>query len=277
MSDIVHFRGGRREAERIIRALVGTITGHGSQYEDLARGVFCSVGFAALSDIQEDFKVKARGGTGADGSTWPRLSPKTLAYSRRFGPGEQSRLKKAAGLSGANRFSPGGNRGLLTAQQLKRWRQVYGTRLARLAATMPLSEAKAKAAQIAWAVLKAEGAKTKLDVYGNRQHEALRDTGILFNSLSMGRLDNGWSGSEYVKPSGPGGDQQVFETLRNGVIVGTNVPYARVHNEGDPKKGIPERRFIPKEGQVPQVWLDRWLGAGMRAVAVAIRHALTSA
>lgn len=273
MSDVVYFRGGRREAVRIIRAMVGTLTGHGSP-SDLAQGVFYSLGFAALSDIQADFVRKARGEVGEDGTRWPRLNPKTLAYSRRFGSGEQAQLKRDAGLGKANRFAPGGRSGLLTAQQLKRWRHIYGTRLARLAASMPLAEAKARAAQIAWATLKAEGAKTKLEVFGNRPHEVLRDTGILLNSLSMGQMGGGQSGAIYSPPRLPGGDQQVFQTLSNGVIVGTNVPYARVHNEGNPAKGIPARRFIPRDGQVPEVWLSRWLNAGMKAVASAIRHSL---
>ncbi len=155
---------------------------------EIVQGVFLAIGFAALSDIHADFVRKARGDVGEDGNKWPRLSPKYLAYGRRFGPGEQSRLKAAAGLGRANSKAPGGNSGLLTASQLKRWRQIYGTRLARFAASMPLAQAKAKAAAIAWATLKAEGAKTKLEVYGNRQVEVLRDTGILLNSLSMGQM-----------------------------------------------------------------------------------------
>lgn len=275
MSDVIYFRGGRHEAIRIVRAMVGTLTGQGAPSE-LAKGVFYSLGFAALSDISADFVRKARGEVGEGGNRWPRLNPKTLAYSRRFGPGEQARLKREAGLGKGNRFAPGGNTGLLTAQQLKRWRQIYGTRLARLAASMPLAEAKARAAQIAWATLKAEGAKTKLEVFGNRPHEVLRDTGILLNSLSMGQLGGGPSGMIYSPPRLPGGDQQVFQALQNGIIVGTNVPYARVHNEGNPAKGIPERRFIPKDGQVPELWLNRWLSAGMRAVASAIKHSLVA-
>ena len=274
MSQVVYFRGGRREAARIIRAMVGTLTGHGGTSE-LAKGVFYTLGFAALSDIQADFVRKARGGVGEDGNQWPRLSPKTLAYSRRFGPGEQSALKKAAGLGRGSNHGPGGKDGLLTKAQLKRWRQIYGTRLARLAASMPFGAAKARAASIAWAAIKAEGAKTKLEVYGNRTVEVLRDTGILLNSLSMGQLDGDGNGmATYTPPSVPGGDQQVFETLQNGVIVGTNVPYAASHNYGDAKRGIPARPFIPKPDQVPQVWLERWLNAGMQAVAVAIRTSL---
>jgi len=286
MSDIVTFRGGRKEAARVVRSLIASLTGQARS--DAARGVFLAIGVAALSEIQGDFVRKSRGGTGQDGVKWQRLSPKTLAYSRRFGPGEKAQLKRDAGLGPANRFAPGGrasfessisstgfgsyqqNTGLLTAAQMKRWRMIFATRLARFAATMPMAQAKARAAAIAWSVLKSEGAKTKLEVFGNRPHEPLRDTGVLLNSLSVGT----WSGDSYVKPNMDGGEQQIFEMEYNGVTVGTNVLYARTHNEGDPKRGIPARPFIPPPDRIPGVWLDNILAAGMRAVSSAIESTL---
>lgn len=262
-------RGGRREAKRIVRSFVAMLGGSAAKTE-LARGVFYAVGFAALSDIHADFVRKARGGVGEDGGRWPRLSPKTLAYSRRFGPGEKAALKRGAGLGRANRLAPGGKDGLLTAAQLKRWRKIYAGTLARLAMSKPLGEAKAIAAGHAWNVLKSEGAQTKLSVFGDRPHEPLRDTGILLNSLSPGQL----VGTQYNKPGSEGGEYQVFDSLQNGIIVGTNVPYARSHNEGDPKRGIPERRFIPKPDRIPRVWLERWTEVGMQAVASGLGQAL---
>lgn len=267
----IYFQGGKSEARKVVSTFVAALGGATNELSGLAQGVYTALGFAALSDIKADFVRKARGQTGEDGNSWPRLSPKTLAYSRRFGPGEQSRLKKSAGLGRGNN-----NRGLLSAAQDKRWKQIYGTRLARFAASMPMAAAKAKAAQVAWATLKAEGAKTKLEVYGNREHEALRDSGILLNSLSPGQIDGGESGSvAYTKPSGPGGEDQVFKTFEGGIIVGTNVPYAETHNDGDASRGIPERRFIPRDDQVPQIWLDRWLNVGRQAVASSLRLVLS--
>jgi hypothetical protein len=262
----VAFNGARNEAARIIRALLASLTGHARI--DAARGVFLAMGIAALTEVHADFITKARGGTGADGTRWPRLSPKTLAYSRRFGPGEQAGLKREAGLGRANRLAPGGKSGLLTAAQLKEWRHIYASRLARFAATMPLSEAKAKAAAIAWAVMKQRGAKTKLEVYGNREHEVLRDTGVLANSLSVGSI----SGGSYQRPMVDGGEQQIFDLLENGVIVGTNVRYARAHHEG--LNGLPRRPIVPEEGRIPDQWTQRILDAGMRALAAAIEQSL---
>lgn len=258
----VAFQGSKHEAARIIRALLASLTGNARS--EAARGVFLAMGITLLSDIHQDFIVKARGGTGADGVKWQRLSPKTLAYTRRFGPGEQSTLKKAAGLGRGNRFAPGGNSGLLSAAELKEWRKIYGSRLARFAASMPLSAAKAKAASIAWAVMKQRGAKTKLEVYGNREHEVLRDTGILANSLSVGAI----TGDTYSRPSLDGGEQQIFSLLENGVVVGTNVKYARAHHEG--LNGLPRRPIMPDENSFPMQWAENILNAGMRALSTAI-------
>lgn len=274
MSEVTYFRGGRAEARRVINAFVGMLTGRIPDQGGLARSVFLVLGFAALSDIAGDFVRKARGQVGEDGVQWPRLSPKTLAYSRRFGKGEQAELKRAAGLGTANRFGIGQNTGLLTKAQQKRWKKLYAQALAWLAQRESLDEAKAHAAAIAWNKLKQEGAKTKLEVYGHRPHEVLRDTGVLLNSLSPGRLDGG-SSLSYTPPTGDGGSDQIFASLSNGIIVGTNVPYASAHQNGNASKGIPARPFLPT-GAVPGVWLERWSNAGMQAVAASIRQALQS-
>lgn len=264
----IYFRGNRMQARQVARRLKDTLCGRASDPLGLARGVFLAIGFAALSDIKDDFVRKANGETGEDGVKWPDLSPKTKAYGRRFGPGEQSALKKAAGLGKANRFAPGQNKGLLTAAQLKLWRKIYGTRLQRFLVSMPEPQAKARAAQIAWAELKRMGAKTKISVYGQRKLQILRDTGVLLNSLSPGEIN----GTEYSKPGGDGGDDQIFQTISNGVIVGTTVPYASVHQRGNPAKGIPARPFLP-EREAPQVWQERWEKVAAQAIDIAIRMA----
>jgi hypothetical protein len=109
------------------------------------------------------------------------------------------------------------------------------------------------------------GAKTKISVFGSRKVQILRDTGVLLNSLSPGEL---LQGGAYSKPSGLGGDDQIFNTISNGVIVGTNVPYAGIHNNGNASKGIPARPFLPKEA--PQVWKDRWSKVAEQAINIAI-------
>ncbi|MCI0333550.1 MAG: hypothetical protein L0228_10045 [Planctomycetes bacterium] len=290
----VYFRGSREQARQIVLRLGGMLAGREPDSQGIARGVFLATGFAVLSEVKSDFIRKSRGGAGEDGATWPPLSRQYLAYQRRFGPGEKTRLKKAAELTGRNRYAPGGSKGLLTAAQLKRWRQIYSRVLRRLMVSMHVeklsldtdadiqgsqfmtgSGAKATAAKIAWATLKREGARTMLDVFGRRQVEILRDTGVLFNSLSRGEISGGDLPASYTKPSGDGGDQQIFATIANGVIVGTNVPYAASHNYGDAKRGIPKRQFLPEV--LPDVWQERVSDAAAKALAAGMRIALETA
>lgn len=266
----VYFRGSSEKVREIAYRLAGMLTGNEPDAQNVARGVFLTLGFSALSSIQDDFITKARGGVGADGVQWPPLSPKTLAYSRRFGPGEKAKLKKAAGLGRGHSKGPGGKPGLLNAAQLKRWRQVYGTRLARFLLSMPAGEAKARAAQIAWATVKAEGAKTMLEVFGKRQVDILRDTGVLFNSLSPGELGGSGTAITYIPPSGDGSENQLFQPIANGVIVGTTVAYAESHQNGDPSRNVPARPFLPT-GDVPEVWEERWIENANDALAVGAR------
>jgi hypothetical protein len=275
-SNAVYFRGSRYAARQLAYRFVGMLTGREADSQGLARGVFATLGYAALSDIKDDFVRKARGGTGEDGVTWPKLSPKTIAYGRRFGPGEKSRLKRAAGLGRANSKAPGGRPGLLTAAQLKQWKAIYRSVLARLMVTMGEGAAKAQAARIAWAKLKKAGAKTMLDVYGARQVDILRDTGVLLNSLSPGELGGAAGSITYSPPSADGGEAQVFKLFESGVIVGTTVPYARDHQEGDPARNLPPRPFLPTHG-IPPAWLANWEEAGGLAIAAAARRLFEAA
>lgn len=264
----IYFRGNRMQARQVARRLKDALIGRASDPHGLARGVFIAVGLAALSDIKDDFVRKADGATGEDGNTWPPLSREYLAYGRRFGKGEQTALKTAAGLGKANRFAPGNNKGLLTAAQKKLWGKIFARSYQRFLLSLPEREAKARAAQIAWAELKRLGARTKLDVFGSRKVQILRDTGVLLNSLSPGEM----TATGYSKPSGDGGDDQIFTTIANGVIVGTTVPYAAVHQNGNPAKGIPPRPFLPVQ-EAPRVWQDRWAKVADQAIDIAIRLA----
>ena len=228
---------------------------------EAAKTVHTAVGLAALSDIKDDFVRKAKGGTGEDGETWPPLSREYLAYGRRFGGGEKAQLKRDSGLGKGHR-----HRGLLSAAQDKRWKVIFASNLKRFAASMPLGAAKAKAAQIAWATLKREGAKTKLEVFGGRKVDILRDTGVLLNSISPGRLQ---TEGGYVPPA-----DQIFDLTESGVVVGTNVKYARRHNRGT--GNMPKRQFLPVNG-APQVWVDRWAKVAAQVTSSIIRRRIGGA
>lgn len=256
----IYVRTSRELTKQAIIDVVRSVGGSAQTHVDLARQVHTAIGLAALSDIKSDFITKARGGVGEDGISWPKLSPKYLAYNRRFGPGEKAELKKKAGLGRGNN-----NRGLLSKSQDKRWRQIFASTFARLSASLPEAAAKARAGQAAWATLKREGAKTMLEVFGDRVVEILRDTGVLFNSLSVGEIS---ASGEYNPPA-----DQIFAITESGVIVGTNVVYAKAHNRGVPSRNLPARQFLPVNG-APQVWIDRWTAVAKNAVQTAIQQAL---
>jgi hypothetical protein len=269
----IHFRGTRQDVRNVAYKLRAILAGRADDPHRVGYGFLLALGFGALSDIKDAYVTKADGGTDEMGISWPDLTPETKAYGRRFGPGEQSRLKGAAGLGRQNRFAPGQNTGLLTAEQLKKWKRLFAQALNRLRVSLPEKEAKERAAQIAWAQLKREGAQTKLQVYGSRKVQVLRDTGVLLNSLSPGVLSGQPPFMTYTKPSGDGGDQQEFEVSPGRVSVGTNVPYAAAHQNGTrsgvvgphkagvANRGAVRRQILPdNEGQIPDVWWQRWLG-----------------
>lgn len=265
----VVFKGSRAELRNLTYRMAAILAGREADTTGIARGFMLAIGVAALTDIKDAFVTKARGGTDEMGIRWPPLTKEYLAYGRRFARGEAVGLKRAAGLDPkTNRFAPGRGKGLLTKEQLTRWRQIFARLVPRFyMSTGNIAFAKTRAAQIAWATLKKEGAKTKLEVFGSRQVEILRDTGVLFNSISPG-LMSGQPGpnATYAKPSAPGGEQQIFDLSPGQVVVGTTVAYAAAHNKPD-KATVPRRQFLPDDAsQVPEVWWERWLAVGVQAL-----------
>lgn len=249
MSAQVTYHGTRAELKAVLAQLPAMLAGKVPDKWQVVDGIAARIGVAALSAIQQDFLVKSRGGTGRDGIRWEPLKRSTIAR-RPVTPGE----KKALGITGPR------TRGLLTPAQDKRWRQIYGTRLARLRLHMSEGEARARAAQIAWAVLKSEGAKTKIEVLGGRAVDSLRDTGRLLRSLSPG-----------VEATPSGEEEQVFRTEPGQVIVGTNVPYAKQLHEGIPGR-LPARPFWPLDGTIPAAWLPGILDAAKTGLIEAAKQ-----
>lgn len=260
----IPFDGNRRQVKLAILQLISRLTGD-SQTDPNARSVFYAIGFQALSDISDAFVVKARGGTAEDGISWPPLSKKYLAYGRRFGKGEQAALKREAGLGPQHHRGVAGKGGLLNAQQQKLWNQVYARTIAWASMRFDAKTAQHIAAGHAWNVVKKSGGKTKLEVYGSRQVDILRDTGVLLNSLSPGYFD----GMNYEKPTAEGGESQVFRPIADGIVVGTSVKYARNHNEGTT---VPKRQFLPDT--YPRVWLDRLVKVATQAIRIATQRQL---
>lgn len=245
----ISVRASKEEVRELLTQLPAILTGQVADVGGIAHGFKVRLAAQFFSIIKEEFIVKARGGTDAAGITWPKLSQRYLAYGR--GPASTRR---------AGRHAPGGKDGFMTQAQLQQWRGIFNGVYARLAQQIDEGEAKARAAATAWTIMKRKGVKTKLEVFGNRDVEILRDRGILFNSISPGVVNEAGVDA-YYQPS-PG---QVVEAANPGeIIVGVNVEYARYH-QGTPER--PGRRQLwPVGGDLPQVWWDDILDAAVLGI-----------
>lgn len=188
-------------------------------------------GLILLDHIQEAFAVKSQGGTDEAGETWKPLHPRTIAYRR----AKRSRAETARA---------GHPSQALTQAQQDRWWQVYRQQLARFRGD------KSSAAKAAWTTLRAEGAHTLLDKYGNERVDILRDTNDLMNSLTP------HSNS----------DMAVFRVTPAQVEVGTRRPHALSHHKGVPQNNLPQRKLWP----APRDWPDYWWAGILTEVQVGI-------
>ena len=237
---VVRFRGTRAEAVSRIAATAASLATGGPAL----LGVQLRMGVALLSKGQQSFLILSRGGVDPDvGYAWKKLSPQTIA--RRPVSRDE---KRSLGITGRRL------RGLLTPAQDKRWKAIFGSRAAKLILQgMSEGAAKALAAQIAWAVLKSEGAMTKIGTLGTRVVDIGRDRGLLYRSLAPGVDD---------RPSGAAG--QIFETPPGAVIVGSNVDHASHFHAVRP--------LWPE--QIPDRWLAAVSTAAAKGLAAAIMREL---
>lgn len=248
------------ELMALLRNLPAILSGRVPDAYGIAAGFRARIGFTLLSLIAANFNELGRGQAGADGTKWPPLTRAYLAYGRRFGKGEQKQLMRDAGL----RRLGEGSRPTLTPDQDKLWRQIYSFHLRRLFMRMGDEEAKRAAAAIAWNKLKALGAKTKLEVFGNRQVQMLVDTGRLRGSLQPGTIIEHNAQADYNKPSGIGGPEQLFDVDQPELVaVGTTVRYAIYHHAAkNPRR---KRRLWPE--QLPDNWWKQILGSAVSGLS----------
>lgn len=235
------FRGTRADLVKLIRELAAA-AGGGTDSLGVMRPILAIAGVTLLSQIQSAFLVKARGGTGSDGVQWKKLQRKTIA-ARRTTASE----RKTLGVGGRR------TRGLLTPDQDRRWRAIYRSTLASFAAR-GVAGGPALAAQRAWAILKSEGAKTKLDVLGGRTVEIGRDTGALLRSLTPGAEETA------ARPPG-----QILDIEPGRIVVGSNIPYAASFHKDRPL--WPER--------LPDAWWNAVCEAMARGLLRAIAQAVS--
>lgn len=235
------FRGTREELRAALRALPAVLAGKGPDPHNIRAGLLLRLGTVLLGQVQSDFLAKSRGGVGDDGIRWQPLKRETVARRR-----TTAAERKALGVGGKR------VRGLLTPAQDKRWRLIFARQKALLVARFGLGggAASARAAQMAWATLKAEGARTKLAVLGGRNVEIGRDTSTLFRSLAF--------------------------AIRSGsVTVGTKVPYATAFHYGRPGRQ-PARNLWPTDGSLPQPWAEALSRAFARGLEAALKLILVS-
>ena len=203
MSDAVTTQHSSREVRSLVAGLVAALAGHASgPRPDLVAGVKMRLARVLLSLIQEAYIEKSRGGTGSDGVTWDALKPETIA-ARSTGAGE---------LTGLTRRGAHAGRPFLTMAEDQRWKMIFATTRARLIGKYGLSEADAgaRAGQAAWATLKREGGKTRLQVLGSRTVDIGRNSGELLKSLTVDS----------------GSDAQILRIDEAGFAVGSALPYA---------------------------------------------------
>ncbi|MCP5110337.1 MAG: hypothetical protein GY953_05835, partial [bacterium] len=237
MPVITRTTASREEVSRLIHATVASLAGNSGEASDIAHKAYIVMAVEFFSLVKDAYVTKARGGTDEAGIKWPPLTKKYLAYGR--GPASSRRL---------GGHSPGGGDGALTKSQLDKWWKYYGQAKAWLAASESGKALKSHAAAIAWSKIKKEGAKTKLEVLGNRPAEILRDRGILLNSLSPGIPGR----DSYEAPDG-----QIFDPAPGQLTVGTNVPYAAAHHNGT--GGVPKRPLWPEPQNIPGRWWSQML------------------
>lgn len=248
--NVIHVRTTRAKIRQAIAKAVAVATGAGGDGREAADQMKVRLGLTLLANIRKAFVVKAAGGTDEAGLSWKPLSPKTIAYSRRH-PGVPKSKDRAP-------FRPSW---MLTEKQHERWWSLYRTGLARFRGD------KGRAAKLAWAVMKGEGAKTLIGTYGNTAVQILRDTGLLLNSLTPGLSPEG-----DVPSSPPTVENQVFTLGSSDVIVGTNRKHAATHHEG--KGHVPQRRLWAEPSQWPQTWWNDISDAGKTGMVDILLHLL---
>lgn len=200
-------RVSHREAIQIIKELTEGLSGR--LVNDIHRAFWSGLAYYFMDRIHKAFMVCSEGRTDEFGRKWKKLDKRTIAYSKPITLAE----KQKRGLGRGHRY-----RGLLTSAEDKLWRGIFAKTYTRLVIRgYSHHEASQLAGQLAWAILKNRGAKTKLSVYGRRKVPILITSHTLEKSLRPGQL------SKYsYRP--PHNQICTFEDRR--LTVGTSVPYA---------------------------------------------------
>lgn len=238
----VTFKGTTRELKSLLHSLPALISGKKPDTQGIGRMFKHAVAYYLFEQIEHAFVEKSWGGTDNLGYKWKPLKKSTIAY-RPIGPGDVRKY----------RLPRNRTRGLLTPVQNRTWKQTFYRMYKKLSQRLTDTNAKILAAKIAWAKVKAGGARTKLEVLGNRKVQILVVTKRLFESVQAGSYSSG----TYTPPS-----EQLFQSGRGEIRIGSKVPYFAKQNKA--------RTIIP-----PPSRIGPWLKAAVRAAVTDITPQIT--
>lgn len=235
------WRGTRAELSEKLAEVLSAIVGRGQDVSGVGQGFSTAIGVAALGDIVEAYKVKARGGEDAMGIRWPPLSPETIARRRV----SRQTLQQYPRIAERERIR----------------QRAYKQRLRELSAGMPIEQAKREAKWYAGVTATRLTGEKRVDVLGDRDVEILIDTGVMLNSLTVGV----WDGDQgYSPPSKEGGENQIFDAVPGMVTLGTRDRKFNTHNYGSASRNIPRRQVFPDDAsEIPDSWWGNWRFAAM--------------
>jgi hypothetical protein len=238
-----------KRSERFVRTVYGSIPAYidGSVSDTHRIGaIFWSTLTQELfSRIHKSYVIRSEGGSDDLGNRFKPLKKSTIAQ-RPIGKGNLSEFgltKKQSGTSFKNR-----TRGLLSPEEDREWKRKYSKVLSQLVMKVSGGKAEKIAAAVAWKHVKALGARTKLEVLGNRDVLIMRVTDRILNSLEPSN-----SGDRAYRPR----KDQLYNQVGSKLEVGTLVEYAKYHNNTRP--------VIPDN-------IDPWVN---QSVEIAMKKVLT--
>jgi len=208
--------------KRVFASIGGYITGELKDIHGIGRVFWTSLTVELFTLIHKSYKARSEGGADDLGNTFKPLARSTIAQ-RPIGTKQLSQFgltKKQSGTSFKDR-----KRGLLSPEEDAEWRRKYSSVLSQLMLKINYSQAQVIAAKIAWAHVKKMGARTRLDVLGDRNVLIMRITDRIFDSLEPSINSN-----RGYRPK----KNQLYKQTGNKLEIGTLVEYAKYHNKSRP-------------------------------------------
>lgn len=225
--------------DEIIRDIEKVLTGRKPDKHRIKDTFYAAFTQSMFESIHDGFMEKSASRQDELGLKWKPLARSTIA-ARPIRRGE----KKALGIRGKRK------RGNLTEAEDKLWKGIFRSTFVRLAPRIGEAAARQEAGKLAWGILKARGAKTKLEVLGNRDVPI----GIVTHELERSLKASKARGPSYRPRKG-----QIFRPIRGGIEIGTAVIHATFFHE--------DRRLWP-EGTDLELWLTRATQAGVEAAVI---------